>query len=161
MFENPRRGRQARRSENSRFEIVFRTDNFRKFTWRWVALNILSALIRVLVYVEKQHGGSKATKTLNLIKSIFWFCGEDTKCLLYETLVRPKLEHASVVWDPHYLSGVYISWKIFKEQLLVFVQARAIIRGLRISFKCNFYDKRSRMGSPGFSLQTCLLMHNC
>ena len=72
-----------------------------------MALNILSALIRVLAYVEKQHGGSKATKTLNLIKSIFWFCGEDTRCLLYETLVRPKLEHVSVVWDPHYLSGVY------------------------------------------------------
>ena len=49
---------------------------------------------------------SKATKTLNLIKRIFWFCGEDTKCLPYKTLVRPKLEHASVVWDPHYLSDV-------------------------------------------------------
>ena len=37
MFENPRRGRQARNiynkcSENSRSEIVFRTDVFRKLT---------------------------------------------------------------------------------------------------------------------------------
>ena len=46
---------------------------------------------------------SKATKTLILIKRNFWFCDEDTKCLLYKTLVRPKLEYASVVWDPHYL----------------------------------------------------------
>ena len=47
---------------------------------------------------------SKATKTLNLIKRNFWFCDEDTKCLLYKTLVRPKLEYASVlVLDPHYL----------------------------------------------------------
>ena len=121
MLKNPRRGRQARRSENSRSQIVFRTDIFRKFTWCWVALNILS-LIRVLAYVEKhpyftqdanlrwnhhRHElSSKATKTLNLIKRIFWFCGEDTKCLLYKTLVGPKLEHTSVVWDPHYLSDV-------------------------------------------------------
>ena len=123
MFENARRGRQARRSENSRSQIVFRTDIFRKFTWRWVTLNILS-LIRVLACVEKhpylgvtqdanlrwnhhRHElSSKATKTLNLMKRIFWFCDEDTKCLPYKTLVRPKLEHALVVWDPHHLSDV-------------------------------------------------------
>ena len=39
---------------------------------------------------------SKATKTLILIKRNFWFCDEDTKCLLYKTLVRLKLECASV-----------------------------------------------------------------
>ena len=39
---------------------------------------------------------SKATKTLILIKRNFWFCDEDTKCLLYKTLVRPKLECASM-----------------------------------------------------------------
>ena len=40
---------------------------------------------------------SKATKTLTLIKRNFWFCDEDAKCLLYKTLVRPKLEYASVL----------------------------------------------------------------
>ena len=49
---------------------------------------------------------SKATKTLNLIKRNGWFCDEDTKCLLYKTLVRPKLEYASVVWSLHYLCDV-------------------------------------------------------
>ena len=39
---------------------------------------------------------SKATKTLNLIKRNFWFCNEDTKCFLYKTLVRLKLECASL-----------------------------------------------------------------
>ena len=33
----------------------------------------------------------KAATTLNLIKRNFWFCDEDTKCLLYKTLVRPAL----------------------------------------------------------------------
>ena len=50
---------------------------------------------------------SKANKTLTLIKRNFWFCDEDAKCLLYKTLVRPKLEYASVlVQDPHYLCDV-------------------------------------------------------
>ena len=50
---------------------------------------------------------SKATKTLNLIKRNFWFCDEDTECLLHKTLVRPKLAYASVlVWDLGYLCDV-------------------------------------------------------
>ena len=49
---------------------------------------------------------SKATKTLNLIKRNVWFRDEDTKCFLYKTLVRPKLEYASVVWNLHYLCDV-------------------------------------------------------
>ena len=50
---------------------------------------------------------SKANKTLTLMKRNFWFCDEDAKCLLYKTLVRPKLEYASVlVQDPHYLCDV-------------------------------------------------------
>ena len=53
-----------------------------------------------------QELSSKATKTLNLSKRNFWFCNEDTKCLLYKTLIRPKLEYASVVWDPCYLCDV-------------------------------------------------------
>ena len=36
---------------------------------------------------------SKATKTLNLIKRNFWFCDEDTRCLLCKTLVRPSTQY--------------------------------------------------------------------
>ena len=46
-----------------------------------------------------QEISSKATKTLNLIKRNFWFCEQDT---LYKALVRPKMEYASVVWDPYH-----------------------------------------------------------
>ena len=48
----------------------------------------------------------KATKTLNLIKRNFWFCEKSTKDILYKSLVRPKLEYASEVWDPHFQCDV-------------------------------------------------------
>ena len=48
----------------------------------------------------------KATKTLNLIKCNFWFCEKSTKDILYKSLVRPKLEYASEVWDPHFQCDV-------------------------------------------------------
>ena len=46
-------------------------------------------------------------KSLNLIKRNFWFCERDTKRTLYKSLVRPKMEYASVVWD-------YLKCKITK-----------------------------------------------
>ena len=50
---------------------------------------------------------SKATKILHLIKRNFWFCGKQTtKDTLYKSLVRPKLEYASEVWDPHFQCDV-------------------------------------------------------
>ena len=43
-----------------------------------------------------------ANKILGLIKRNFWFCDESVKLTLYKTLVRPKLEFTTSVWDPHY-----------------------------------------------------------
>ena len=43
---------------------------------------------------------------LGLIKRNFWFCNEEVKCTLYKSLVRPKLEYASAIWDPHYACDV-------------------------------------------------------
>ena len=37
-----------------------------------------------------------------LIKRNFWFCEQETKSTLYKELVRPKMEYASVMWDPYY-----------------------------------------------------------
>ena len=44
---------------------------------------------------------SKAMKMLNFIKRNLHKCSGDTKCLAYTSLVRPALEYASSVWDPH------------------------------------------------------------
>ena len=36
----------------------------------------------------------------NLIKRNFWFFEQEAKSTLYKELVRPKIEYASVMWDP-------------------------------------------------------------
>ena len=44
---------------------------------------------------------NKANKTLNLVKRILPQCTSSVKETAYITLVRPILEYANVVWDPH------------------------------------------------------------
>lgn len=43
----------------------------------------------------------KATNQLNFIKRNVSKCTSEVKSLAYSTLVRPHLEYASTVWDPH------------------------------------------------------------
>ena len=43
----------------------------------------------------------KAMRTLNFVKRNLYKCNRDTKCMAYTSLVRPVLEYASSVWDPH------------------------------------------------------------
>ena len=57
MFENPRRGRQARNiycnksSENSRSQIIFRTDIFRKLTLDAPAGSLTRAVVEKLLVI--------------------------------------------------------------------------------------------------------------
>ena len=44
---------------------------------------------------------AKATSVLNFIKSNLYNCSKEIKSKAYLTLVRPILEYASPVWDPH------------------------------------------------------------
>ena len=41
-------------------------------------------------------------KILGLIRRNLWFCDQKVKLTLFETLVRPKLEYATSVWDRYY-----------------------------------------------------------
>jgi hypothetical protein len=45
---------------------------------------------------------NKATRVLNFIKRNTSICSKKYKSLAYLALVRPHLEYASAVWDPHY-----------------------------------------------------------
>ncbi len=45
---------------------------------------------------------TKASRTLGLLKRNFSSCSTTVKSTAYKTLVRPKLEYSSSVWDPHY-----------------------------------------------------------
>ncbi|XP_071842711.1 uncharacterized protein [Apostichopus japonicus] len=44
---------------------------------------------------------NSANKILGLIKRNFWNCASSARETAYKALVRPKLEYASVIWDPH------------------------------------------------------------
>jgi hypothetical protein len=45
----------------------------------------------------------KASKTLGFLRRNLGRCTTKTKATAYTTLVRPVLEYASPVWDPHQL----------------------------------------------------------
>jgi len=49
---------------------------------------------------------NRATKTLNFIRRNVSVCSRRYRSLAYLSLVRPHLEYASAVWDPHY--GIHI-----------------------------------------------------
>lgn len=44
---------------------------------------------------------NNANRTLGYLRRNFSLAPTDLKLLLYKTLVRPKLEYASSIWDPH------------------------------------------------------------
>ena len=44
---------------------------------------------------------NKASKTLNFVKRTLYQCEPPVKVAAYNTLVRPILEYANIVWDPH------------------------------------------------------------
>lgn len=48
----------------------------------------------------------KANVVLNVIKRNLWDCPREVKEVAYKSLVRPKLEYASTVWDPYYKKDI-------------------------------------------------------
>ena len=49
---------------------------------------------------------TKASRTLNFIKHNLSKCSSQVKESTYLTMVRPHLEYASDVWDPHYVGDI-------------------------------------------------------
>ena len=48
-----------------------------------------------------QKISAKATRMLNFIRRNLYNCSKEIKSRAYLTLIRPILEYASPVWDPH------------------------------------------------------------
>ena len=55
---------------------------------------------RLLEVRNIYHIYNTANRMLGLVRKNVWFCTESIKKTLYVTLVRPKLDYASVAWDP-------------------------------------------------------------
>ncbi|XP_072048856.1 uncharacterized protein [Amphiura filiformis] len=47
---------------------------------------------------------TKANKTLGLLKRNIYYCNNSTKSIAYKSLIRPKLEYCSGIWDPQHKS---------------------------------------------------------
>ena len=60
---------------------------------------------------------SKATRTLNFVKRNLCNCCQQTKSRAYTSLVRPTLEYASSVWDPHHNNHIASIEKIQRRVL--------------------------------------------
>ena len=55
----------------------------------------------------------KANKSLNVIRRNLSKCHQDVKISAYLTIVRPLLEYAACIWDPH---QEYLIYEIEKIQ---------------------------------------------
>ena len=54
----------------------------------------------------------KASKVLNFIKRNLSNCSSETKASAYLSLVRPIMEYASCVWDPHEIVNIQAPEKV-------------------------------------------------
>ena len=55
---------------------------------------------------------NKATRMLNFLKRHLIKCSTDTKASAYLLLVRPIMDYACAVWDPHYVTDITTLEKI-------------------------------------------------
>ena len=60
---------------------------------------ILSSDLKLSKHIKSISG--KARKILGMMKRNLWNCPKRIKEIAYTSIVRPKLEYASAVWDPH------------------------------------------------------------
>ena len=59
----------------------------------------ISSDLNWLRHVTKNY--NKASRTLGLLKRTLSPCSQNIKSIAYKMLVRPQLEYASEVWNPH------------------------------------------------------------
>ena len=45
---------------------------------------------------------------LGLVKGSFWNSSRDVKETLYKSIVHPKLDYVSEIWDPYYQKATHV-----------------------------------------------------
>lgn len=80
-------------------------------------------IFRILVARNLANTTQSASQyCVNLVRywyAILYYFIACTKSTLYKALVRPKMENASIVWDPHcIINEILTNQRIFREQLL-------------------------------------------
>ncbi len=105
-------------------------------------------------HINKVTG--KANRSLGFIKRNLYACSKGVKESAYKTLVRPHLEYASSVWDPHlkkhinqiekvqrsgarFVAGDY-SWQTSVTQLMVGLQWQALEYRRAVHRLCILYN---------------------
>ena len=53
---------------------------------------------------HRKHASANASKVLNFLRHTLWGATTETKSVTYKCLVRPLLEYACTVWNPHTVS---------------------------------------------------------
>ena len=98
---------------------------------------------RLLEVRNIYHICNTANRMLGLVRRNVWFCTESIKKTLYVTLVRPKLDYASIAWDPHFKCD--------------FVRPEGVQRAAA-RFCTNDYDWSSSVTSMLEKLELCTLV---
>ena len=70
---------------------------------KYLGINI-SADLRWNKHVDATRGAASAT--LGFLRRNLWISSQPVKTRAYQSYVRPKLEYASTVWDPHTKSNI-------------------------------------------------------
>ena len=60
---------------------------------------------------------SKATKTLGFLRQNLTLIPKETKVAAYKALVRPKLEYAALIWNPHHQTEARWACRRWRKQL--------------------------------------------
>ena len=69
-------------------------------------------------FIRVTNVANKTTRMLNFLKHHLSKCSSNVKASAYLLMVRPLMEYAHVVWDPHYQSQVSVLEKVQRSAVI-------------------------------------------
>ena len=83
----------------------------------------------------------KSNRTLGLLRRNLWNCKSEVKDTAYKYLVRPQLEYACAVWDPHLKNDSYNIEMVQRRAAGLSVESAVAKRGSFRVFSRNWVGK--------------------